>query len=621
MSATTLHAQVTIGSLDAPQDFSILELISSNERGLRLPQLTTAQRDAVENSSAFQAEKNGKAEGLQIFNTDTKCVETWNGTKWISTCDDSCNDAPATPGAITLSPTTINLNGTFTASIATVPSATSYTWSLPSGLTGTSTTNSITITGATAGTYAAGTITVTATNACGTSAAKASDAAVTVNNCSAAPATPGAITLSSTSITQGSTFTASVSAVSGATSYAWTLPTGLTGTSTTNSITITATNTGTYAVGAITVTASNDCGTSSASASTGAVTVNAALNPATLPAGSGSLSGKTCFDINKSNFGGECGTQSARTAQAVDFATLGTVTYTFTKSAAGTVDNVRYVIVDNENCVTSAKSGTITLSGSTGTISVNYKTTLSETSDIIYERDRNAAAQVKIYVIYNNGTQDIQINLTAKIQDCICCGAYVAVGVWKEFMCHNLGADESLDPFTPAAGINGDYYQWGGNLPVKTMVNDGSNTAENGYLWGTVPSGYYGDGTIGSDSGVKSAYDPCPTGYRVPSYAEWNYLRQNNTKTMVPSSGWNSTASSTNWQGAKFGESLYLPAAGYRSSYDGALDYRGTGGHYWSARSSTLSDTDAYRFAFGSSDADMANTSRRTGISVRCIAE
>jgi formylglycine-generating enzyme required for sulfatase activity len=40
----------------------------------------------VENSPEFQAEKTGKARGLQIFNIDTKCVETWNGEVWIQNC-------------------------------------------------------------------------------------------------------------------------------------------------------------------------------------------------------------------------------------------------------------------------------------------------------------------------------------------------------------------------------------------------------------------------------------------------------------------------------------------------------------------------------------------------------
>ncbi|MDR2684676.1 MAG: hypothetical protein LBB53_04775, partial [Prevotellaceae bacterium] len=67
------RAQVTIGADLAPQDFSVLELISGNSMGLRLPQMTTAQRDEMVLTEKFQLEKTGKARGLQIFNTTTYC--------------------------------------------------------------------------------------------------------------------------------------------------------------------------------------------------------------------------------------------------------------------------------------------------------------------------------------------------------------------------------------------------------------------------------------------------------------------------------------------------------------------------------------------------------------------
>jgi hypothetical protein len=91
-TVTTLHSQVTIGADNVPQSFSVLELISNNTMGLRLPQLTMQQRDALQ--ATFGAEITGKAMGLQIFNTKTKCVETWNGMEWIQTCPPS---GPAVP--------------------------------------------------------------------------------------------------------------------------------------------------------------------------------------------------------------------------------------------------------------------------------------------------------------------------------------------------------------------------------------------------------------------------------------------------------------------------------------------------------------------------------------------
>ncbi len=77
-------AQVTIGSGEKPQDFSVLELISNNTRGLRLPQVNNDQRQNIEDS--FGDKRTNEAMGLRVFNTDTKCVETWNGSVWISAC-------------------------------------------------------------------------------------------------------------------------------------------------------------------------------------------------------------------------------------------------------------------------------------------------------------------------------------------------------------------------------------------------------------------------------------------------------------------------------------------------------------------------------------------------------
>ncbi|MDR1543815.1 MAG: hypothetical protein LBS50_05295, partial [Prevotellaceae bacterium] len=80
------RAQVTIGENLEPQSFSILELISNNTKGLRLPQMDSIQRNEMMGTQAFKNEIKGKALGLQIFNTSTKCVNTWNGVKWIEQC-------------------------------------------------------------------------------------------------------------------------------------------------------------------------------------------------------------------------------------------------------------------------------------------------------------------------------------------------------------------------------------------------------------------------------------------------------------------------------------------------------------------------------------------------------
>jgi hypothetical protein len=82
---TPVKSQVTIGDLGTPESFSLLELVTTRHKGgLRLPQLTTAERDALDLASDPEA-----AEGLLIYNTDTNCIEYWNLSKWVS------DEAPA----------------------------------------------------------------------------------------------------------------------------------------------------------------------------------------------------------------------------------------------------------------------------------------------------------------------------------------------------------------------------------------------------------------------------------------------------------------------------------------------------------------------------------------------
>ena len=88
LAPMSASAQVTIGSANPPSPFSLLDLDATNvPRALHLPRLNSAQRDAlaVENNSVL-------ARGLLIFNTDSKCLEFWNETEWISLCDGDTPD-------------------------------------------------------------------------------------------------------------------------------------------------------------------------------------------------------------------------------------------------------------------------------------------------------------------------------------------------------------------------------------------------------------------------------------------------------------------------------------------------------------------------------------------------
>ncbi len=164
----------------------------------------------------------------------------------------------------TISGNTIVCQGqnSLTYTVSPINNATSYVWTLPSGATGTSTTNSISVDfGVNA---ISSEITVKGINDCGNGAI--SSKTITVN---ALPVAAGTIT-GDAIVCQGQTVNYNVPTVANATSYVWTLPSGATGTSTTNAITV---DFGTSATtGDITVKGANSCG--DGTASTLPITVN-----------------------------------------------------------------------------------------------------------------------------------------------------------------------------------------------------------------------------------------------------------------------------------------------------------------------------------------------------------
>ena len=115
---------------------------------------------------------------------------------------------------------------------------------------------------------------------------------------------------------------------------------------------------------------------------------------------------------------------------------------------------------------------------------------------------------------------------------------------------------------------------------------------------------------------VKTEYDPCPAGWRVPTYAELEGLMQNY-------SFWTSEGGQTGrWLSGSNPHSevvsqVFFPAAGRRSSGGGAND-RGYTGTYWSSRPYLNL---AYNLRFYSGDVYKNYDYRAYGFSVRCVQD
>jgi hypothetical protein len=190
----------------------------------------------------------------------------------------------------------------------------------------------------------------------------------------------------------------------------------------------------------------------------------------------------------------------------------------------------------------------------------------------------------------------------------------------KTWMDRNLGANRAAISSSDAESY-GSLFQWGrfadGHQCVNRYAGDGVTTSANTAVNATVStdtpphsdfilrnSGNFDWRTSTNNNlwqGVNGTNNPCPVGYRIPTYAELT----------EESSTW----SPSNSSGA-FASVLKMPLAGKRDLTTGIVSNLGIEALYWS---STPGSTSAGRLRINTTTIGEGTSGRSWGHSIRCI--
>lgn len=226
-------------------------------------------------------------------------------------------------------------------------------------------------------------------------------------------------------------------------------------------------------------------------------------------------------------------------------------------------------------------------------------------------------------------------------------GKGVAIGatVWAPVNCGYKAAVTDADGNVTDKGFPyGKLYQWGRKYgqgysadsdsepmtypgPVSAVVGQNASMADYFFMdsfdWvETHDDKLWNSGT--DDAPVKTSNDPCPSGWRVPTYNELCILKTEYSEWTSKDNQngyYLSGVSATSYDTPPLGEDVktFFPTAGCRYYHLGNAADRGKRGYYWS--SGMYQSYKAYILYFGDSGVSNSDRNRGFGCSVRCVQE
>ena len=188
---------------------------------------------------------------------------------------------------------------------------------------------------------------------------------------------------------------------------------------------------------------------------------------------------------------------------------------------------------------------------------------------------------------------------------------YVDLGLSVKWATCNVGAN-SLEEY-------GYYFAWGETTPKTTYDWSAYKYCNGTYNSMTkyCTSSYYG--TVDNKTTLELTDDAAHVNWggswRMPTLAEQEELTDNCTWTWITQNGVNGYKVTSK----KNGNSIFLPAAGYR--YNSDLSLAGSYGGYWLSSLSTYGSDGAYNLLFDSGNVGWNFYDRYNGLSVRAVCE